>query len=216
MNNDIEHFAGRFAGSFDLSPDEAQNIGHDSEVSLRVKGIVKKLTLEDTRSGELRLFFVIRPLDVQVDPDAKLRRSVELVAEAHAVLSDEPEAGRVLVTGDDPSGQLVEGDPAEEVWDDPDAFLESVSDDAERDAYAETIATAKRNHDDPEVMEALRQRIVELDTELREERQRSDQPPTGQRVSDVQERSNVAGSSQAERDKELHRFLYDTPNPGRP
>lgn len=202
----IEHFAGRFAGSFDLSPDEAQNIGHDSEINLRVRGIVKKLTLEDTRSGELRLFFVVRPLSVAIDPDANLRRSVELVAEAHDVLTEVPETGRVLVAGDDPTGEH----PTDQVWDDPDAFLEGIEDDDQRAAYAETIAAAERNRNNPEVMEALRQRVVEVDAELREA------TPPGQRVSAVQDRSNVAGSSQAERDRELHRFLYDTPNPGRP
>lgn len=158
MNGDqVDVFAGRFAGSFDLSAEDGSHLGHDSEVTFVVQGIVKKVTLEDTRSGEMRLFFVIRP------QAATVQKALHPLDDVGGASERVPE---VEVTFDLPRSP-------EEAEEEEDAFLEE-----ERESLVG---------------------VPVLDNF----------EPVGQRVSQVQARSNVAGSSQAERDNTLAKFLYE-------
>lgn len=153
----VDLYAGRIAGSFDVASDDASGIDHDSEVALLVQGIVKELTLKDTRSGELQLSFVIKPTDVKRLLPWQLR------------VLEHPEtivAGTEPVDAGEADDELVDASPIDEEddlddFEDPDPFV--------------APATVEK--------------------------------PVGQRVSTVQPHSNVAGSSQVERDPVLARFL---------
>lgn len=188
--DEVMSFGGRFAGSFELSATDGTKVEQDGEYDLTVRVSVKETHLKSTRSGEAMLFFVVKPMDVSLTRSERTEAAPE-PAPGPALLPVD-EAGTIVMPEDCPtpgyhkthrycpSCSWTENYVADEWGDGEDAFVPTVD-----------IGDAVVEIRDPRPAFAVEDAVV----------------PHGVRISEVSPRSNVGGSSQADRDHTLADFL---------
>lgn len=191
--DEVMSFGGRFAGSFELTAADGTKVEQDAEYDLTVRVSVKETHLKSTRSGEAMLFFVVKPLDVVLTRAE--RTQAEKPADPGPALLPVDDAGTIIMPEDCPTPQFHETHRycpscswTENYTADDDPFVPTVTIDEFLD---ETPAGQAVQIRDPRPALADDADLI----------------PHGVRISEVSPRSNVGGSSQADRDNTLADWL---------
>lgn len=221
--DEVMSFAGRFAGSFELTNNDGTKIEHDAEYDLTVRVHVKETQLKTTRNGDLQLFFVVKPMSVslralrsteenmveiggQVMTEAQFEAARFPLLDSSPAVAARPKELDALVPVDAVGTIIMPEDCPEPHWHQTHRYCPACSwtekyvPTVDLDAFLdETIPGHAVQIRDPRPTLAEEEIVV----------------PHGVRISSVQQRSNVAGSSQAERDDTLAAFLAAGAQDGR-
>lgn len=98
----VDSYGGRFGGSFDLVPEDGKVLRLDDEVMVVTIARVKQVAVSETRSGDTRLVYVLRPDESRIVHNAQLLHGLLLNLDFPAADLDVDETTSSFPALDDP------------------------------------------------------------------------------------------------------------------